>query len=139
MTYKKMDANYFSSFIDQNFNTIFVQSGRGSSQLWLQDGDPSQNSKAACEAMGRYHSELLKILPQSPDLMPIENIFNLASRTFKKDALQQGITPESYDEFCNKVERTICSISQGMINKRIQAMNGRIADIIRNNDKRLKY
>ena len=25
--YEKMDANYFSSFIDQNFNTMFVQSG----------------------------------------------------------------------------------------------------------------
>ena len=25
--YEKMDANYFSSFIDQNFNTKFVQSG----------------------------------------------------------------------------------------------------------------
>ena len=67
MTYEKMDANCFSSFIDQNFNTMFVQSGKGSSQLWLQDGDPSQNSKAACEAMGRCHSELLKIPPQSPD------------------------------------------------------------------------
>ena len=33
------------------------------SQLWLQDGDPSQNRKAAWEAMGRCHSELLQIPP----------------------------------------------------------------------------
>ena len=44
------DRYYFSSFIDQNFNTMFMQSGKGSSRLWLQDGDPSQNSKAAREA-----------------------------------------------------------------------------------------
>ena len=137
--YEKMDANYFSSFIDQNFNTMFVQSGKGSSRLWLQDGDPCQNSKAAREAMGHCHSELLKIPPRSPDLNPIENIFNLASRKLEKDALQQGITRESYDEFCDRVERTICSISQGVIDKTIQSMNGRIADIIRNNGERLKY
>ena len=114
-----MDANYFSPFIDQNFNTMFVQSGKGLSQLWLQDGDPSQNRKAACEAMGCCHSELLQIPPQSPDLNPIENIFNLASKKFEKDNLQQGISPDSYDEFCDKVERTICSISQGVIDKTI--------------------
>ena len=117
--YEKMDANYFSPFIDQNFNTMFVQSGKGLSQLWLQDGDPSQNRKAAGEAMGRCHSELLQIPPESPDLNPIENIFNLASKKFEKDNLQQGISPDSYDEFCDKVERTICSISQGVIDKTI--------------------
>ena len=62
-----------------------------------------------------------------------------ASRKLEKDALQQGITRESYDEFCDRVERTICSISQGVIDKTIQSMNGRIADIIRNNGERLKY
>ena len=89
--------------------------------------------------MGHCHSELLNIPPQSPDLNPIEDIFNLASRKFEKDALQQGITLKIYDEFCDKVERTICSISQGLIDKTIQSMNSCIADIIRNNDKRLKY
>ena len=89
--------------------------------------------------MGRCHSELLKIPPRSPDLNPIENIFNLASRKLEKDALQQGITPETYDEFCDRVERTICSIFQGVIDKTIQSMNGRIADIIRNNGERPKY
>ena len=78
--------------------------------------------------MGHCHSELLNIPPQSPDLNPIEDIFNLASRKFEKDALQHGITPELYDEFCDKVERTICSISQGLIDKTIQSMNSCIAD-----------
>ena len=45
MTYEKMDKNYFSPFIDQNFNTLFVQSGKGLSQLWLQDGDPLKTGK----------------------------------------------------------------------------------------------
>ena len=54
--YEKMNGNYFASFIDRNFNSMFARSGKGSSRLWLQDGDPSQNSKAAREAMARCQS-----------------------------------------------------------------------------------
>ena len=63
--YKKMDGNYFTSFIDQHFNQMFQQSCKGLSRLWQQDGHPLQNSKAACEAMVRCHCELLKTLPRS--------------------------------------------------------------------------
>jgi len=45
--YKKMDGNYFAYFNDQHFNKMFEQSCQGLSRLWLQDSDPSQNSKAA--------------------------------------------------------------------------------------------
>ena len=47
------------------------------------------------------------IPPRSPDLNPIEDIFNLASRKLEKDALQEGITRESYDEFCDRVSYTL--------------------------------
>ena len=43
--YEKLDAQYFTSFIDQHFDTMFERSGKGLTRLWLQDGDPSQNSK----------------------------------------------------------------------------------------------
>ena len=72
--YEKLDGNYFASFIDQHFNTMFERACKGLSQLWLQDGDPSENSRAARKAMARCHSELLKIPPRSSDLNPIENI-----------------------------------------------------------------
>ena len=75
--YEKLDGNYFASFIDQYFNTMFERACKGLSRLWLQDGDPSQNSKAAHKALARSHSELLKIPPRSPDLNPIENIFHI--------------------------------------------------------------
>ena len=137
--YEKMDGNYFASFIDRNFNSMFARSGKGSSRLWLQDGDPSQNSKAAREAMARCQSELLKLCARSPCLNPIENVFNVVSRKLEKDALEQGITRESYEEFCNRVQRTINGISRELIDKTIESMNGRIAAIIRSNGERLKY
>ena len=49
--YEKMDAKYFASFIDQCLNTMFERSTKGLTRLWLQDGDPCQNSKRTCEAM----------------------------------------------------------------------------------------
>ena len=118
--YDTMDRNYFTSFIDQHFNTMFERSYKGLSRLWLQDGDLSQNSKAAREAIARCHSELFKIPPRSPDLDPIENIFHLVSKKLAKDALERGITRESYEQFCERVQRTICGISQQLIDKTIE-------------------
>ena len=118
---------------------MFEQSAKGLTRLWLQDGDPSQNSKGAREAVARCHCELLKILPQSPDLNPIKNIFHIASKNLEKDALNKGITHESYEEFCDRVQRTISGVSQELINKTIQSMSGRITGIIQNNGERLKY
>ena len=45
--YEKMDAQCFTSFIDQHFDTMFEQFGKGLNRKWLQDGDPSQNAKSA--------------------------------------------------------------------------------------------
>ena len=115
------------------------RSAKGLTRLWLQDGDPSQNSKGAREAMARCHCELLKIPPRSPDLNPIENIFHIASKKLEKDALNEGITHESFEEFCDRVQRTISGISQELIDKTIQSMSGRITGIIQNNGERLKY
>ena len=62
-----MDVQYFTSLIDQHVDTMFERSGKGLTRLRLQDGDPSQNSKSARDAMARCHSELLKIPPRSRD------------------------------------------------------------------------
>ena len=137
--YEKMDAEYFASFIDQHFDTMFERSAKGLTRLWLQDSDPSQNNKRAREAMARCHCELLKIPLRSPDLNPIENIFHIASKKLEKDALNVGITHESYEEFCDRVQRIISGISQELIDKTIQSMSGRITGIIQNNRERLKY
>ncbi len=43
-TYEKMNGEYFADFLRRNFQTLVDKSGKGS-RLWVQDGDPSQNSK----------------------------------------------------------------------------------------------
>ena len=45
--YEKMTVAYFSNFIHRNFNTMFQTADKWSSPIWVQDGDPSQNSALA--------------------------------------------------------------------------------------------
>ena len=51
---------------------MFQTADKGNSRIWVQDGDPSQNSAIAKSAMSRANSTLLKLPPRSPDLHPIE-------------------------------------------------------------------
>ena len=53
--------------------------------------------------------------------------------------LKKKITRESYEQFCERVQRTISSISYHLIDKTIQSMSFRVAEIIRNCGERLKY
>ena len=89
--------------------------------------------------MARCHCEPLKIPPRSPDLNPIENIFHIASKKLEKNTLNEGIAHGSYEEFCDRVQRTISGISLELIDKTIQSMSGRITGRIQNNGERLKY
>ena len=56
---------------------MFKKAGKILSRMWLQDGDPSQNSAARVAAFQNINSPLLSIPPRSPDLNPIENLFCL--------------------------------------------------------------
>ena len=73
---------------------MFKLTDKGDSRIWIQDGDPSQNSADARAAMFRARCELLKIPLRSPDLNPIENLFNLASQMLRKHAISLHITKE---------------------------------------------
>ena len=85
---------------------MFEVSPNPTGKLFLQDGDPSQNSKAAKAAMDSIGCRLFTIPPRSPDLNPIENIFHLIGKVLKKDALASNMQYESFDNFCERVERT---------------------------------
>ena len=82
--YERLCGTYFESFIDQHFERLFQVAGKGDRPLWIQDGDPSENSALARAAMQRVHSKLIKLPPQSPDLNPMENIFPIIGKILKK-------------------------------------------------------
>ena len=62
--YEHMTGRYFASFIDEHFERLLELAGKGDSRLWMQDGDPCQNSALAKAAMRRASSTLIKIPPR---------------------------------------------------------------------------
>lgn len=136
--YEKMNGNYFASFIDQNFEQMFEHAGKDSN-VFVQDGDPSQNSAIAQTSMKRMKAQLLSIPARSPDLNPIENIFHLVSRQLKTDAICNNITKESFAQFQDRVETAIRGIPLDTINRTIASMPDRLRRIIDNRGERTKY
>lgn len=136
--YEKMDGACFASFIENEFPDMFHRADKDT-DLFVQDGDPSQNSRKAKDAMERCSAQLLSIPPRSPDINPIENIFHLVSKKMKADALEQRLTVETYDEFQRRAILTIHSIPKQTIDKTIASSRDRLLAIIENGGERTKY
>ena len=68
-----MCGDFFATFIKMNLTCLFMKADGGINCLWIQDGDPSQNSSMVRSAMRRANSTLIKL--RSPDLNCIENLF----------------------------------------------------------------
>ena len=75
--------------------------------MFVQDADPSQNSKAAKQ--DKTGAVQFSIPPRSPDLNPIENAFSLVEKKLSSDAVKCSISKESYAKFGERVENTLLS------------------------------
>jgi hypothetical protein len=136
--YKNMSGEYFVSFIRKNFEDMFDDAGKDSF-TWIQDGDPSQNSKIAQCAMKDVNAKLLSIPPRSPDINPIENVFHLVHKRLSEDALEKEIGKETIQDFEKRVIDSLYSIPHDTINNTIASMDKRLRKIIRNKGCRIKY
>ena len=136
--YHKMDGEYFAGFLRGNFEQLIKNSGKNS-RCWIQDGDPSQNSSQAKQAMLEVKSDLLSIPPRSPDLNPIENVFKIAKAKLYEDVIERNITRESKLEFETRVKETPTSIDTAKIDNVISSMNGPLKQIANKKGERLSY
>lgn len=137
--YQHMSGQYFKSFIEEHFGTIFAKSNAPQVKRFLQDGDPSQNSKICRLAMERMGVTMFPIPPRSPDINPIENLFNCIKDKLAKDAIALNIIKETWEEFCARVESTLKNFDKKVIDDTILSMNKRMDLIIKGKGKRLKY
>lgn len=129
----------FAEFIQQNFPKLFEVSINPKGKLFLQDGDPRQNSKKAKDAMDEVGCRLFSIPARSPDINPIENIFHLVRRKLEEDAISSNITRETFDQFSERVKKTFYEFPSVLIDKTIESMNGRMTMIIEGKGQRTKY
>ena len=76
---------------------------------------------------------------RSPDLNPIENIFNIVKRDLKKQALTNRISSETFQEFACRVKRTLYRTRKDIIDNTIASMYKHLDLIIASRGRRTSY
>ena len=84
--YEKIDGRFFARFVKENLNLCFAKAGprSGLQCIFVMDNCPCQNSKVALSALGSVECTRHKIPARSPDLNPIENIFNVVKKQLEE-------------------------------------------------------
>ena len=137
--YEHMTGGSFATFADQHFHRLFQLAGKGDSRLWMQDGDPSQNSALAKAAIARVNSTVIKLPPGCPDLHVIENVFAIVNSQLRKQARDYKIRRETFEEFKARVMNTFFNFSFVTVNRLIDSIPKRMNSVSRNRGVRLKY
>ena len=105
--YKKLSGKLFAEFIENKFPEIFKSSSNHTRNVFAQDGDPSQNSKAAKTALDDIGAVQFSISPRSPDLDPIQNVFDLVEKKLSSEEVKCSFSKESYAKFMERVQNTL--------------------------------
>ena len=137
--YKKPSGKLFAEFIEHDFLEIFKSKGNPTGNVFVQDGDPSQNSNTAKTALDKIGAAQFSIPPRSPDLNPIENAFNLVEKKVSSDAVKYSISKKSYAKFVQRVENTLLCYPIEAIDDIIKFMPKRISQVTQSKSHCLKY
>ena len=70
------------------------------------------------------------IPPRSPDINPIENVFNLVERKLQEVAIEMNIRHEKYPDFVKRVSATLLNYPVQPIDNIIRSMNKRMHQIV---------
>jgi hypothetical protein len=120
---EKLTGSSFGKFVVHHFPTTFKTSVNPEGKIFLQDGDPSQNSAAAMAAVCEIGATRMSIPARSPHINPIENLFHIIKKKLQADAIRENITRESYGEFTSTVKRTLEEANPLIIDRIINTMN----------------
>lgn len=135
----KLNGEKFADFVRARFPYMFENSNNSRGKLFLQDGDPSQNSKKANVAIDEVGARQFSIPARSPDLNPIENVFHNIKNLLRDDALNKKIYSENYEQFCQRIKRTMLNFPSDIIDRTIDSMPKRIDMVIKRKGQRTKY
>ena len=137
--FDRLTGKMFMEFVNAEFRRIFSSSKNPNSTLFLQDGDPRQNSKIAQNAFSNLGIKCFAIPPRSPDLNPIENFFHLVNLELHEQAIKAKIVHETFEQFSTRVRNCMLNFPINLIDNIIESMPKRIHIIIKNKGERLKY
>ena len=134
-----MDGEMFSEIIKEHFHDMFLNSANSVRKLFLQGGDPAQNSALARETWESLGYSMFYIPARSRDLNPIGNTFHLSGKKLKKEAKDFKLEKETYQQFCARAKATTLEFSSTIIDRTIESMARRIKAVIEAKGMRTKY
>ena len=137
--HESFTGEYFANFIRTHFHDTFSSTQNPSHKLFLQDGDPRQNSKKAKKVMEEIGAQLFAIPPRSPDVNSIENLFHLVQKRLNAQALSESITQENFIQFFARAKNTLQNFPFYTINRIIEYMSTRMSMIIKCKGQRIKW
>ena len=126
-------------FICDQFRRTFEKNVNPAGKLFLQDGDPSHNSKAVKQAKQAVGATKFSIPPRSPDMSPIENVFNHVNDTLDGQVIEQQITFKDAEKYAARIKSTLENTDILYMNKTIKSIESRTLKITQVKAKRIKY
>ena len=136
---KTIRGKKMADIVENSFPAAFEQSVDPRGKRFLMDGCPRQNCKLANLAYDKVGGVVFKIPPRSPDLNPIENFFNLVTKSLNGQAISRNITHETFQEFSERVKNTLLTFNTTTINNLIGSMGKRVEMILLNRGNRIRY
>ena len=140
--YPKMDKHYFAKFVQNTLHKKLMDLAelKGLGELiFVIDNDRSQTHRVALDAVEDCAIQFLSILPRSPCINPIENVFHLVRSELRKEAMEQKICKESFLQFEERVLRTMKNCKTLTIDKANCSLPNRLKVMSRNKGYCIKY
>ena len=140
--YEKMNARWFAKFVHETFDSTLRECAamkKKEKLLFVMDNDPSQRSKLASDALEEVGAELVEIPARSPDLNPIENLFNIIKCNLRQEALRGKIVKEDFQTSKGRVLQAFSDFDVTVIDRTIRSMHDRLSTLAINDGYRTKY
>ena len=135
----RINSEKFTHFLNAHLDDAISKSCNPKARRLLMDGCPVQNSKTSRAVLDNLNVKVVEIPARSPDVNPIENLFNLVGVALKEQTIAQQITRETEEEFEKRVVDLLMLFPAERIDKIVDTMSGRIDLIIKSRGQRIRY
>jgi transposase len=128
-----MNSEVYLTILDENLQQSAHKLGLKSKLIFQQDNDPKHTAKIITKFLQEKKVEKLPWVAQSPDLNPIEHLWDEMGRKMKEQKVQNK------QELRELVVEVWKSISSSVTQKLVNSMGRRIREVIKNKGGSTRY
>ena len=126
-----INAEKFSLFLCEHFDSMFKKSADQKGKFFLQGGYSSQNPVNARPTWDKVGTQKFTTPARSLDLNPIESIFNITKKRLRQEALNRHITQEGFAAFSARTKTMLESIPLDVVDRTILSIGKSINETIK--------